>query len=136
MAEFIHNQPRTDRDGDNNLRLVWFVPMPEAIIEDFASRFGIATVLTVFGMTELSLCIHTPWDEHRPGSCGKAVDQYFEMKIVDPETDEEMHDGQVVELVCRPKVPWVISQGYFGMPETGWKYRPEGGVVGKEGGSK
>src|SRR3546814_10417530 len=65
MAEFIHNQPRTDRDGDNNLRLVWFVPMPEAIIEDFASRFGIATVLTVFGMTELSLCIHTPWDEHR-----------------------------------------------------------------------
>src|SRR3546814_16283496 len=42
MAEFIHNQPRTDRDGDNNLRLVWFVPMPEAIIEDFASRFGIA----------------------------------------------------------------------------------------------
>src|SRR3546814_12596827 len=29
-----------------------------------------------------------------------------------------MPDGQVGELVCRPKVPWVISQGYFGMPEA------------------
>lgn len=59
-----------------------------------------------------------PDDEFRPGSCGKALSEWFDLRIADPETDEELPPGQAGELLVRPKAPWVFSQGYWGMPET------------------
>src|SRR3546814_15439399 len=44
MEEFIPNQPRNDRGGDNNQRLVWFVSMPETHLDDFASRFELTKI--------------------------------------------------------------------------------------------
>jgi len=58
-----------------------------------------------------------PWDEVRPGSCGKAVSEWYELRIADPETDEELAPGQSGELLVRPRAPWAFSQGYWRMPD-------------------
>jgi crotonobetaine/carnitine-CoA ligase len=38
--------------------------------------------------------------------------------ITDPETDDPVAPGQVGELVVRPKLPWTINSGYWGMPQA------------------
>ena len=43
--------------------------------------------------------------------------EWFEIRLVDPETDREVPTGEVGELVVRYKHPWTCSLGYYGMPE-------------------
>ena len=52
----------------------------------------------------------------RPGSCGRPRDDLLEVRIVDPQTDEVLPAGQVGEITVRPREPWVVMQGYLGMP--------------------
>jgi crotonobetaine/carnitine-CoA ligase len=60
----------------------------------------------------------TPPDARRPdGASGVLVDQWFEIRLADPETDEEVPEGQVGELLVRHKAPGIICNGYLGMPE-------------------
>jgi crotonobetaine/carnitine-CoA ligase len=39
------------------------------------------------------------------------------VRVVDPDTDEEVPPGVVGEVVARPKEPFAFMQGYHGMPE-------------------
>jgi crotonobetaine/carnitine-CoA ligase len=48
---------------------------------------------------------------------GHLLDRWFEARVVDPETDEELPTGQTGELVIRPKEPACFMAGYFAMPE-------------------
>ncbi len=118
MMDFIHRQPPRPDDGEHRLRVVLGQPAPAAIVEAFKKRFGIPRVLEYYGMTEIGVVTMMPYDEVRPGSCGKAVSEWFELRIAEPETDEELPPGQVGELLVRPKAPWVFNQGYWAMPET------------------
>lgn len=69
-------------------------------------------------MTEVTACCWRPYDsELRPGSAGRPRDDLVEIAIVDPETDEVLPPGQVGEITVRPRHPWIIMQGYLGMPE-------------------
>jgi len=62
--------------------------------------------------------ILTPYGVERPsGAAGLAVSDWYDVRLVDPETDEEVPTGEVGELVVRPHVPWTTSLGYFGMPQ-------------------
>jgi crotonobetaine/carnitine-CoA ligase len=45
------------------------------------------------------------------------VSDWFEIRLVDPETDEEVPTGELGELTVRPKHPFTTCLGYFGMPE-------------------
>ena len=42
---------------------------------------------------------------------------WFDIRLVDPETDREVQVGEVGELVVRPSFPWICSNGYYNMPE-------------------
>lgn len=117
MMEFVFRQPGGPGDRDHRLRVVLGQPAPPAIVEDFKRRFGVDRVLEYYGMTEIGVVTMMPWDEVRPGSCGKAVSEWFDLRIADPETDEELPAGQVGELLVRPKAVWAFSQGYWEMPE-------------------
>ena len=55
--------------------------------------------------------------ERPPGAAGLLVSDWFEIQLVDPETDQEVPVGQVGEMVVRSKHPWTLSSGYYGMPE-------------------
>src|SRR3546814_13687251 len=60
----------------------------------------------------------TPPDATRPaGASGVLVDQWFEVKLADPETGETVADGEQGELLVRPRVPGIVAFEYLGMPE-------------------
>jgi crotonobetaine/carnitine-CoA ligase len=62
--------------------------------------------------------ILTPYGSDRPaGACGLHVADYFDIRLVNPDTDQEVPVGQVGELIVRSKLPWTSCLGYYGMPE-------------------
>jgi len=118
MMDFIWKQaPRTD-DADNPLRCVFAAPTAASILRPMKERFGIEAFVEVFGLTETSAPIMTPYGQDRPaGAAGLAAADFFEVRLVDPETDEEVVVGQIGELVVRPRIPWIVSLGYYNMPD-------------------
>jgi len=118
MMDFVWNQEPKPNDADNNLRCIFAAPTAHSIIDGFKTRFGIEAFVEVFGLTETSMPILSPYGEDRPpGAAGLAVEDWFDVRLVDPETDEEVAVGELGELVIRPKVPWTCSMGYFEMPD-------------------
>jgi crotonobetaine/carnitine-CoA ligase len=118
MSDFLWKQPVKDDDADHKLRCAWAVPNPSRIQDEFKARFGIEELVENFGLTEIAMPILTPYGVRRPlGAAGLEVSDWFEVKLVNPETDEEVATGEVGELVVRPKVPWTICSGYYNMDE-------------------
>lgn len=118
MMDWTHQQPERPDDADNQLRCVYTVPTPNAILDDFSRRFGVEAYVEQYGMTEISLPVLTPYGAPRPeGAAGLLADEFFEAKIVDPETDEEVPNGEIGEFVIRPKEPWIMLTDYYGMPD-------------------
>jgi crotonobetaine/carnitine-CoA ligase len=117
MMDFVHRQPPREDDRCHRLRVVLGQPAPAAIVEDFKRRFGPERILEYYGMTEIGVVTMMPYDEFRAGSCGKVVSEWFDLKIVDPETDEELPPGEAGDLLVRPREPWIFNQGYWAMPE-------------------
>ena len=117
MLEAIYRQPERPDDADNPLRTILTAPLPARIAADFERRFGVRAIDT-WGMTEVTCVTMRPYQTPlRPGSCGRPRDDLLEVRIVDPETDEVLPAGQVGEITVRPREPWVVMQGYLGMPD-------------------
>jgi len=118
MMDFIWKQAPREDDADNPVRAVFAAPTASSILAGFQERFGIEAFVEVFGLTETSAPILSPYGETRPaGAAGLLASDFFDIRLVDPDTDEEVAVGEVGELVVRPKFPWTCSMGYFGMPE-------------------
>lgn len=117
MAQYIFDQPPSPQDQAHQVRRMITIPMPAAIAHDFERRFD-TTCVGAYGMTEVCLPIYRPLNEPlRPGSCGKALDRWFEVRVVDPVTEEHLPDGEVGEIVVRPRLPFTTFLGYHKMPE-------------------
>ncbi len=115
MTEFVYRQPQRPEDGDNRLRVIYAVPAPLEIREAFEHRFALR-LIEAYGMTEINMVLYHSMDEpYHPGSCGKPYSKFFEVRVVDPETDEELPPGEVGEIVARPKEPFCFMQGYNAM---------------------
>jgi len=118
MMDFVWKQPERPDDEDNALRAVFAAPTASSVLEPFKKRFGIEAFVEVFGLTETSAPILSPYGKARPaGAAGLQVADWFDIRLVDPETDEEVPTGEIGELVVRPRHPWTCSMGYYGMPE-------------------
>jgi len=118
MMDFVWKAPSRPDDADNKLRSVYAAPTASSILKEFMARFGIEAMVDAFGLTETCAPILSPYGEIRPpGAAGLVASDFFEIRLVDPETDEEVPVGQIGELVLRYKYPWTCSLGYFGMPE-------------------
>lgn len=117
MFDFIWKQPSAPDDADNDLRCIFAIPTP-AFGEGFRKRFGVEVFVESYGMTEVSMPMMTPYGEPYPqGSCGLLVEDWFEVRIVDPDTDQDLPPGQVGELILRPKMSWTTNSGYHRMPD-------------------
>jgi carnitine-CoA ligase len=117
MMDFVWKQPRRDDDAENNLRCVFAAPTAP-YVDEFRERFGIEAFVEVFGLTETSMPILSPYGQPRPtGAAGLLDATHFDVRLVDPETDEEVPDGEMGELVVRPRLPWITTLGYYGMPD-------------------
>ncbi len=115
MANFLYRQPPKPDDREQPMRRVLMSPVI-AQLDEFKARFGITDVCTGYGLTEGSTPISAPTGYATPGRCGW-VRPDFEVKLVD-ENDIEVPDGQSGELIVRSKEPWMLMDGYHGMPEA------------------
>ncbi|MCD6638326.1 MAG: AMP-binding protein [Nocardioides sp.] len=118
MMDFIWKQDRREDDADNPLRVVFAAPTAASLVQPMKERYGIEAFVEVFGLTETSAPIISPYGEDRPaGAAGLAADDFFDVRLVNPDNDEEVAVGEIGELVIRPKVPFICSNGYFNMPD-------------------
>jgi crotonobetaine/carnitine-CoA ligase len=69
-------------------------------------------------MTEIGAVCWRPYDDPlRVGSAGRLLEDWYDLRIADPERDEPVQTGQVGQILVRSKKPWTLMQGYMGMPE-------------------
>jgi malonyl-CoA/methylmalonyl-CoA synthetase len=87
--------------------------LPDDVFLKFREVFGY-TLLERYGMTETGMNLSNPLQgERRMGSVGVPLPG-VEARIVDPQTDELLPDGEVGEVqICGPHV----FKGYWQMPE-------------------
>ncbi len=117
MPEFIFRQPPSAHDGDNRLRVALAVPIGAEWGAAFEHRFGLK-LLQGFGMTECGLPVYANLDDPLEAGCaGHVEEDFFEVRVVDSETDESVAPGEVGEIVVRPTQPSCFMAGYFRMPE-------------------
>ncbi|MBG00826.1 MAG: ATP-dependent acyl-CoA ligase [Acidimicrobiaceae bacterium] len=118
MMDFVWQQERKPDDKDNDLRCVFAAPTASSILEEYKERFGIEAFVEVFGLTETCMPILTPYGIDRPaGAAGLLNKEWFDIRLVDSETDEEVQIGEVGELIVRAVFPWTSCQGYYAMPD-------------------
>ena len=116
MSYFMWNAPVVPEEKEHKVKLVLGSPAPHDIIEPFMERFNIL-FMEGYGLTEVGQCTFMrPGDPFRVGSCGKESPGY-EIKIVNPETDEELPRNTPGELVLRPRIPNICLHYYYKMPE-------------------
>lgn len=140
LLEMVFAQPERADDADNSLKRLGTSPFPKHIAAAFERRFGVKGI-EVWGMTEVGIPCWHPYDEPlRPGSCGRIYDDWYEFRVVDPETDIEVPRGSVGEFVIRPRHPSTIMQGYFGRPDATadawrnlWFHSGDGGYIDADG---
>lgn len=95
------------------IRCVMAAPFDENLQRIWIERFGVAIAgANCYGLTEASLLTSLDAGEAaKAGSSGKR-NQYFEVMIVDDEM-REMPTGVAGEIVCRPKQPHIMFEGYW-----------------------
>ncbi|MEU1981910.1 AMP-binding protein [Nocardia sp. NPDC019395] len=113
MANFVYQSDI--RPESTPLRRVQMIPViPE--VEEFKKRHDVL-VTTQWGMTEVCApIVAVDYDVSIPQSCGRLRDG-FEARIVD-EFDREVPDGELGELILRPREPWHFASGYWANPEA------------------
>jgi len=118
MAEFILRQPETAGDRTHMLRSVMAVPVSAQWGAGFETRFG-TRLVQVYGMTECNIVSFTHAnDPLEPGCVGPVCEEFFDLRILDPENDQPVPAGSVGEIAVRPKVASAFMQGYLGLPEV------------------
>lgn len=81
----------------------------------FEERFG-TRLVEAFSMTETGFVLYSRWPHHKPGSAGQ-VHEDWEADLVD-EFDRPVPTGESGELIVRPKLPYIMMQGYLNQPEA------------------
>jgi crotonobetaine/carnitine-CoA ligase len=124
VSGFLFVQPEKPDDADNTLRRVLMNPVL-AEYRAFERRFGVV-VSTGWGMTEIGFPMAAT-DLPNAKTCG-TISPLYEARIVD-DAGLDVADGQVGQLIVRPKRPWLLLKEYLGKPEAtakawrdGWFY--------------
>lgn len=118
MMDFVYQQPERDIDDRNDLRCLFAAPTAYGIQEEFEERYGIEYTSEVIGTTETCMPVLAPYGVERPeGAAGLLLDEYYDVRLVDPETDRPVETGVMGEYAIRPEIPSIMTPGYYGMPD-------------------
>lgn len=114
MIPKLHAQAPRDDDRDQPIRTILTSPSRPEMISAMKARFGVEFVFA-FGLTEATPMIGPdPESGLPPGSTGRAS-PWFEIQLQD-EHGEPVAEGDVGEIVCRPRAPGVMFDGFLGNP--------------------
>jgi crotonobetaine/carnitine-CoA ligase len=117
MHMFLWAQPERPDDADNPLRAAGMIPMPADIKDAFCRRFGIESIYSAYGQSEMIYVAFAegekPW---KPNSAGKPVPGVT-VRMLDEE-DREVPTGQVGEICVRTDEPWMMFSGYHNDAEA------------------
>ncbi|MEX0663366.1 MAG: AMP-binding protein [Acidimicrobiia bacterium] len=101
-------------EANTTLRLIGAAPMPMEIDQQLRKRFDVDVFSGAYGLTEASLVSWSPVGvENRANAAGVINDEYFDVRIFDDD-DNELPRNTDGEIVCRPKRPHVMFEGYWG----------------------
>ncbi len=139
VSYFMWNTPPVAEEKTHKVKLVLGSPAPHDIIERFMERFNIS-LMEGYGLTETGQCTWMrPGEPFRVGSCGKEAPGY-EIKIADPESDEELPRGKTGQIIVRPRIPNIMLHFYNKMPEKTvedfrnlWFHTGDAGWMDKDG---
>ncbi|HYH49408.1 MAG TPA: AMP-binding protein [Acidimicrobiia bacterium] len=99
------------------IRAVIGVPFTPALEQIYKERFGIELVGTpAYGQTEAASMITAKVGAAKPGSSGR-LNEDFDIRIFD-EDDHELPEGTPGEIVCRPKKPNIMFNGFWNRPDA------------------
>jgi fatty-acyl-CoA synthase len=116
-------------------------PCPVKVMQQVVDVMGASEITIAYGLTENSpVCTQTRVDdsiERRVSTVGRSL-PFIEVKIVDPETNEDLPPNTQGELVIRG---YSIMKGYYKMPEAtanaidegGWLHTGDLAVMDEEG---
>ena len=135
MILMLWNLPE---DDDPKLRLLGGAPIPAELHHRIQERYGCG-IVTMYGMTEaFPLAVWNVTDDAVPGSAGR-VSPLFDVRIFDDE-DAEVATGEPGEIVCRPRAPHVMFEGYHHNAEAtvaqwrnGWFHTGDFGRIDADG---
>jgi len=98
------------------LRVVLGTPFPAGLQEKWRTRFGTRHMgVNSYGISEASVITTLPHGvTPAPDSSGKRGED-FDVMIVDDD-DNELPPGEAGEVICRPRKPHVMFEGYWKRP--------------------
>jgi crotonobetaine/carnitine-CoA ligase len=113
LAILVGDAEDNPAQAEHRLRLCVAAPMPPATDEAWRTRFGVPTFSAGFGLTEASLISALPArEQNKPGAAGRLNQDDFEVLLVDDD-DQPVPTGEIGEIVCRPRHPSSMFQGYW-----------------------
>jgi len=108
------DKPVTPSLGHIRLFVSGSAPLAPEVFHAFRDRFG-HTVLERYGMTEAGMVLSNPLNgDRRPGSVGLPLPG-VSVRIVDPETSQDVSPGEAGELLIRSGS---VCRGYWRRPEA------------------
>jgi carnitine-CoA ligase len=121
VAMLLWTREPTDAEGVDT---IVGVPAPPVSLQPLMEERWKCKFESVYGMTEAApLSVTGPTTPLRPGSSGKIVREYFDVRIFD-DNDFELPRGEIGEVVVRPMQPHSIFEGYYREPDaTATKFR-------------
>ncbi|MGA8544097.1 MAG: AMP-binding protein [Mycobacterium sp.] len=110
MVSMLWNQPPDPHDAQLPLRFISAAPIDASVYRDIEKRYS-CRIVTMYGMTEaFPIAVKGVAEDGVPGTSGRP-NPSFDVRIVNPEGDP-LPDGSVGEIACRPRYPYVMSEGY------------------------
>ncbi len=112
MVPMLLSQPVRPAEREHRVKYILLAPVP-ADVDAFKQRFGIPTLLTSWGGTEMSApVIGEAVPGVAPGFAGHPRPGW-EVRLVD-EHDQPVPAGTIGQGIVRADRPFTISSGYFG----------------------
>ncbi|BAX93685.1 AMP-binding protein [Mycobacterium shigaense] len=112
MVSMLQNLPADSCDARLPLRFISAAPIAADSYRAIEKRYG-CRIVTMYGMTEaFPIAVKGVADEGVPGASGRS-NPNFDVRIVDPD-GTGLPPGVVGEITCRPRYPYVMSEGYVG----------------------
>lgn len=114
MVPMLLSRPAAADEMAHSARIALAPGVPPRFHQVFRERTGIA-LLEGYGSTETNFAIGGTLAQQRADAMGQVMPE-FEACVAD-EQDQPVPDGTAGELLLRPRQPFLVATGYFGMPD-------------------